>query len=185
MKEKLIKWYVEEELSRYQIAEILDCSTTKVKSLMKEYGIKPRSRSECQKVNKRNPWKDKTEQHKKRIAESVKKSWNDNPNQGMSGKHHSEETKRKISESQITTGESKNAREYKKLANELFDGKCLKCSTVKDLCVHHKDGDHYNNKPENLELLCRSCHLSVHRKNQYNGNNVESGIPRGLPKSIQ
>ena len=163
MKTKLTKWYTEEKLSQYQIAEKMGCSQMKVRLLMAEYGIKPRSYSESQKVNKKNPWKYKSDNHKKNITKSVKESWKKNPNQGMTGKHHSDETKRKISDAQTKTGESKNSKEYRKLAKELFDGKCLKCNTTNDLCVHHKDGNHFNNNPENLELLCRPCHISLHR----------------------
>ena len=45
-----------------------------------------------------------------------------------------------------------------------FDGKCEKCGEGErfdikiPLEIHHKDGDGYNNKPENLELLCPTCH---------------------------
>ena len=36
--------------------------------------------------------------------------------------------------------------------------KCNKCCSITNLCVHHKDNDITNNKKENLETLCRSCH---------------------------
>lgn len=29
-------------------------------------------------------------------------------------------------------------------------------------CVHHKDHNHYNNAPDNLELLCKRCHQLEH-----------------------
>jgi hypothetical protein len=40
------------------------------------------------------------------------------------------------------------------------DKKCKQCGTRKKegLSVHHIDGDHNNDSPENLILLCRSCH---------------------------
>lgn len=41
---------------------------------------------------------------------------------------------------------------------------CAVCGTQEDLCIHHKDFDHYNNPPENLQVLCKSCHLSLHKK---------------------
>lgn len=31
----------------------------------------------------------------------------------------------------------------------------------RDLDVHHKDGDHYNDDPANLETLCANCHRLV------------------------
>lgn len=29
--------------------------------------------------------------------------------------------------------------------------------------VHHKDHNHRNNSPENLERICRRCHVREHR----------------------
>jgi hypothetical protein len=40
---------------------------------------------------------------------------------------------------------------------------CSKCATTDDLCIHHRDGDHYNNEPDNLEVMCMSCHTSMHK----------------------
>lgn len=33
--------------------------------------------------------------------------------------------------------------------------------------IHHKDGNHQNNNPENLMKLCRSCHKKLHYLYQY------------------
>lgn len=41
---------------------------------------------------------------------------------------------------------------------------CELCSSTKNLDIHHIDGDPSNNSPENLQCLCRSCHIRVHRK---------------------
>lgn len=30
------------------------------------------------------------------------------------------------------------------------------------LTIHHKDGNHSNNDPENLQTLCRKCHDKAH-----------------------
>ncbi|MEW6100819.1 MAG: HNH endonuclease [Candidatus Omnitrophota bacterium] len=42
--------------------------------------------------------------------------------------------------------------------------KCRKCgiSDKRVLVVHHRDLNRRNNKPENLEWLCRNCHCIVH-----------------------
>src|SRR5262245_11321958 len=40
---------------------------------------------------------------------------------------------------------------------------CALCPSTKNLDVHHRDEDYQNNAPENLIVLCRSCHLKVHR----------------------
>lgn len=55
------------------------------------------------------------------------------------------------------------------LKNKLFKAglkghKCERCGLIEwqgqpiPLQLHHKDGDHYNNELENLELLCPNCH---------------------------
>ena len=167
-KEKIKKWYLKDKLSQRQIAKKLGYSQFKVKYLMKRYGINARTFSEAQKVNEQNPFKQlRTKAQKKHMSKVMQESWKRNPNQGMVGKHHLEETKRKITAQQTTTGQSRNTKEYKKLAEQLFEGKCLKCGVKEDgLHVHHKNGNHYDNSPENLELLCRRCHISLHRKKE-------------------
>ena len=40
---------------------------------------------------------------------------------------------------------------------------CLQCAATTNLCVHHKDGVHTNNTPDNLEVLCMSCHSRMHK----------------------
>ena len=42
--------------------------------------------------------------------------------------------------------------------------RCDECGGRINLCIHHKDFDHFNNAPDNLQVLCVSCHLSYHRK---------------------
>jgi Zn finger protein HypA/HybF involved in hydrogenase expression len=58
--------------------------------------------------------------------------------------------------------------------------KCEKCTLDKwlnkkiPLELHHIDGDHYNNRIDNLELLCPNCHglTPNYRANHKNKNNV-------------
>ena len=44
------------------------------------------------------------------------------------------------------------------------DGSCNRCGKQDAMDVHHKDGNHLNNSPENLERICRSCHNLAHRR---------------------
>ncbi|MCK9471940.1 MAG: HNH endonuclease [Bacilli bacterium] len=39
---------------------------------------------------------------------------------------------------------------------------CEKCGSDRFLIIHHIDFNHYNNSPENLQKLCRSCHSKIH-----------------------
>lgn len=57
--------------------------------------------------------------------------------------------------------------------------KCENCGTTENLGIHHKNNDHYDNNPENLQILCVSCHLSLHKKAWWAAK--KAGLP--TPKS--
>lgn len=40
---------------------------------------------------------------------------------------------------------------------------CVRCGATENLCIHHKDEDHTNNVLSNLEVMCMSCHSSMHK----------------------
>jgi hypothetical protein len=50
-------------------------------------------------------------------------------------------------------------RSYRKLVDLL---RCELCSSDINLEVHHKDMDRNNNKKDNLQVLCISCHRKQH-----------------------
>lgn len=57
-------------------------------------------------------------------------------------------------------------------------GPCNRCSKPDARDVHHKDGNHLNNSPENLERICRGCHNREHRPR---GSCTICGLPvKGL-----
>jgi hypothetical protein len=73
--------------------------------------------------------------------------------------------------------EARRAREqreqgYRARALELFPWTCARCArdftheTVRQLTVHHKDGNHDNNPRDgsNWELLCLYCHENEHAR---------------------
>lgn len=61
---------------------------------------------------------------------------------------------------------------YRGRALKLFPWVCTRCgrefsgARVRELTVHHKDGDHDNNPPDgsNWELLCIYCHENEHAR---------------------
>jgi transposase-like protein len=38
---------------------------------------------------------------------------------------------------------------------------CQVCGITYPLTVHHRDGNRFNNKPENLEVVCFNCHYII------------------------
>ena len=46
--------------------------------------------------------------------------------------------------------------------NLLPDGPCEICGSNKNVDVHNKDGNPQNNNLDNLQRLCRSCHIKAH-----------------------
>ena len=67
-------------------------------------------------------------------------------------------------------------RPYRKLVKKT---KCDRCESKKDLGIHHRDDDHYNNDLSNLVVLCLSCHMSIHKTAYWKA--WRAGKP--LPKS--
>ena len=49
------------------------------------------------------------------------------------------------------------------------DMKCELCGSTRHLCIHHKDENRYNNKLDNLQCLCKSCHQKHHLKRDKQG----------------
>ena len=71
----------------------------------------------------------------------------------------------------ISDGVRKNV-DYRSIALEVHGTCCQRCgkdlsNDLSSLVVHHIDGDHYideitDNSPENLMVLCKSCHSKLH-----------------------
>ena len=61
------------------------------------------------------------------------------------------------------------------LLNEPEVAKKLKYIDTKVNCIHHKDGCHYNNSIDNLELIKLEDHLKCHSNNMY--SNFSQGSP--------
>lgn len=51
---------------------------------------------------------------------------------------------------------------WHKLAILYLGGKCLLCSTTEKLQIHHIDCDWTNSNEDNLSLLCKKCHTTIH-----------------------
>lgn len=43
---------------------------------------------------------------------------------------------------------------------------CEICGSISNIDVHHKDMNYNNNNADNLMVVCRSCHMKLHKKKQ-------------------
>src|SRR3990167_10880440 len=55
----------------------------------------------------------------------------------------------------------KDRRIYRELIVKV---KCERCNSKLNLGIHHKDFNHYNDVESNLQVLCVSCHISLHKR---------------------
>lgn len=79
----------------------------------------------------------------------------------------SEETRKKLSDATAKNyrdgSKTHIIEEYQIIANEIYEYKCCGCGkTEGKLMVHHIDGYHDNNSPDNLVWLCFGCHNKAH-----------------------
>ena len=53
----------------------------------------------------------------------------------------------------------------RKVARTFMDTtRCELCGSTKNLDIHHKDKNYNNNNLDNLQVLCRSCHMKQHKQ---------------------
>ena len=94
-------------------------------------------------------------------------------NMGLKGKKT--DKKRKSALELIKSPGATNHQKRKRLIEDgLKENKCECCGLSEwmgkpiPLELHHKDGNHWNNDLENLQILCANCHMQAH---DYNNNN--------------
>ncbi len=64
---------------------------------------------------------------------------------------------------------TENGRYIHGLASTLYrnmveKNSCEECGDTENLCVHHKNGNHQDNRKENLQVLCSPCHSRHHKR---------------------
>ena len=80
--------------------------------------------------------------------------------------------------------------DYRSQALKILPWICARCARefdgkrVRELTVHHRDGDHHNNPPDgsNWEMLCIYCHENEHARYEDSRN---SGSVSKLPDSAK
>lgn len=85
------------------------------------------------------------------------------------GKTHTENSKLKMSETHTKLWKTykydptKPQDSYRSKAIEYYGYRCEVCGVIEGmLVVHHINGDHYDDRIENLVVLCPSCHARAH-----------------------
>lgn len=79
----------------------------------------------------------------------------------------------------------KRLKRQTKFYDELLESSTCECGITEKylLQIHHKDGNHNNNIPENLEIVCANCHIRRHLKINSKGDLVHH--PRSLTKNMK
>lgn len=54
-------------------------------------------------------------------------------------------------------------RQYREFIIANAKHRCSVCGKEEDLQIHHKDGNPANNRQDNLEVQCYSCHKKAHK----------------------
>ena len=84
---------------------------------------------------------------------------------------------------------------YRERALKILPWICTRCARefsgkrVRELTVHHRDGNHENNPPDgsNWELLCIYCHENEHARHEdfKSGTEPDSRPPPAKHKALQ
>jgi 5-methylcytosine-specific restriction endonuclease McrA len=69
-----------------------------------------------------------------------------------------------------------NADYYRRVGFEAHGKACQRCGSTRHLNVHHKNEDRYDSDPQNLEVLCRSCHNKAHSLGGRHGRRVAQEV---------
>lgn len=72
-------------------------------------------------------------------------------------------------------GGKDDPRRYRKVIEKV---ECERCLVRSRLAIHHKNGDHYDDRRENLAVLCASCHASVHKQAYWDAVKAGKEPPR-------
>ena len=143
---EILREMYESGMSSRDIADTLGANLNTVVSAMSRAGISNRTPGETSKLQfadgRREPtryWEGKT-QPKEMVEKRIAPIRGENHYLWKGGAHR---------------------RYYR---NVVAKEQCVRCHAKANLGIHHVDFDHYHDDPENLQVLCVSCHMSIHKK---------------------
>jgi len=61
-------------------------------------------------------------------------------------------------------------------------GPCAICGAELAMDLHHRNGDSFDNSPENVQRLCRSCHVKKHPRARQSTRRVNPVQSQGKDK---
>lgn len=172
-RETLYEMYIIRGKPMHEIANDLQIAVGTVYNYLNKYGIKTRDKSEAFESLIERGWR-YPDSARKRISKTHK------------GKKQSEETKRKLSESKKIGGighkkkrndgyvriyfpdHPKSTKEGYIMEHDLIMECLIGRHLRKDEVVHHKNKIRDDNRKENLQLMTKSEHASIHSKERWN-----------------
>lgn len=129
-----------------EIADKCGVAPVTVRSLLARIGYQARSMAEAAKVRaERGRWKPSASWKGKKVPRELV----ERRSEKVRGEKH-----------YLWKG-GLSRRPYRNVIEKI---ECDKCGVRENLSIHHINLDHYDNRPENLQVLCVSCHMSVHKQ---------------------
>ena len=151
----------DEGLSAREIAERLGLNTITVASALRREGVAARTTSETRRL-----------QRERGVESKAGKYW-------LGKKQPPAMVEKRISKIRgarhyLWKG-GKDSRQYRRVITK---ESCARCGATENLAIHHVDFDHYHNNPDNLQVLCVSCHSSIHKQAYWDAVHAGQEPPR-------
>lgn len=68
---------------------------------------------------------------------------------------------------------------YEKFVGNINEGQCYNCNSINKLQIDHKNDIKYDNRVDNLQILCHNCNTQKQKKSKRNNSNIK-GISRTI-----
>lgn len=180
-KDFYIKEYFENKKSLLQISKESDISFTNIQRYFSNHNLQVRKNNITKEYLIKKYFDEKLTQ--KEIANELNinqsvvqrffKKYNLKGRKNVVGKEHHSYKHGLYSEKT----NPKNCVRHRKVIDK--NKSCKICNKIKkDMDIHHIDFNHLNNKKENLQILCHSCHSTLHRNYEWQNKRDKNKIKR-------